>query len=434
MLGSNDGAPLRMMGQDVLYDSSFLKFEMPDYWQAFDTLTNPRVISQGTIRAPGLTPPDRIVVSNWGTLADNPWHVPLQTGRPFVREGEMELDSAVALYWNPVTLAPGETKTYATMYGLGGITRTIGDLALGLTSPTEIEAASEFTIVAYVQNTRGVIRNLDLVLEMPPGFEIIRMPSDLHRDTLEYMDTFQVAWRVKSPDRGGTGNFVVRAFVGGEQVAQVFRSITVKAPVLDVIVDLPKEIPIRDGRFDPVPVRVRISNVGDVRALGPYILLTLDGLEWSSSQTIVRRLIDLKPGESYEALWNLQPAVRVSDLVEAGITVSVQALHMDPIILYETVKVPDLERRIQLRAYPLVDFPWWRAELYAVELPEFVELLLDASYRGDVTLANISRGQLTVAGNETRGNVFSSVDKDAAYSGGGSWRWGCAGYRAVADV
>ena len=51
------------------------------------------------------------------------------------------------------------------------------------------------------------------------------------------MDTFQVAW-VKSPDRGELGNFVVRAFVGGEQVAQVFRSITVKAPVLDVIVDL----------------------------------------------------------------------------------------------------------------------------------------------------------------------------------------------------
>src|SRR5690606_11515619 len=81
-------------------------------------------------------------------------------GRDFTRAGEeFVLDSAVALYWDPRPLAPGESRRYITYYGLGGITIAPGHLSLGVTSPQRVEGSCTdpvvFEIRAYAANRRA---------------------------------------------------------------------------------------------------------------------------------------------------------------------------------------------------------------------------------------------------------------------------------------
>jgi hypothetical protein len=115
MLGSNDGAPLRAGDRAIATAMQMYGTDLPEYWQAFDSLSEPAVISQGTLRAPGISPPDHVEMVDWGTLADAPWEYPFPAGADFTRRGEEAQDTAVALYWHAAPLKPGETRAYATL-------------------------------------------------------------------------------------------------------------------------------------------------------------------------------------------------------------------------------------------------------------------------------------------------------------------------------
>ena len=65
MLGANDGAPFRIRERAVTTDTLFRRDAMPDFWQAFDSLSDPEVMSQGTLKGPGVTTPDRVYFTNW---------------------------------------------------------------------------------------------------------------------------------------------------------------------------------------------------------------------------------------------------------------------------------------------------------------------------------------------------------------------------------
>ena len=67
MLGGNDDAPFRVQGTgSVTTETEFTGDSIPQYWQAFDSLTDPTVVSQGTfIRREDLKP-DKVQFANWG--------------------------------------------------------------------------------------------------------------------------------------------------------------------------------------------------------------------------------------------------------------------------------------------------------------------------------------------------------------------------------
>src|SRR5690606_38818179 len=49
MLGANDGAPFQVSGEALISDMAFRGAAIPDYFQAFDSLADPQVVSQGTL-------------------------------------------------------------------------------------------------------------------------------------------------------------------------------------------------------------------------------------------------------------------------------------------------------------------------------------------------------------------------------------------------
>ncbi len=183
--------------------------EIPDYWQAFDNLTDPTVISQGILRGTGVTPPDIALFADWGTLADDPWLPALKPAQGFMRKGENDPDTAMAVLWNPVTLEPGKTMTYVTYYGIGYITVNPGVITLGLSTPAETtfedERTQPFTVTGYLQNT-GKFEGHDVVmtLTVPEGLQLCGgSPQSTTQSVLKPGEEMQGSWVLIANGKSG---------------------------------------------------------------------------------------------------------------------------------------------------------------------------------------------------------------------------------------
>lgn len=201
-LGTNDGAPFRIGEDAIISEIQYTEKSILDYWQTFDNLSSPNIIAQGTLLFPEkkVFPPNKIALVNWGTLVDHPWDFPYKKGRSFIRSGELEKDTALALYWTPKILQASETQDYNTIYGLGGLTMAAGELTIGITAPAEVALSSktEFLIVAYILNSGGFdSKNTTVHFELPKGFEIKNKKSSINLGTLISGQTKQVPIKVK---------------------------------------------------------------------------------------------------------------------------------------------------------------------------------------------------------------------------------------------
>lgn len=317
MLGANDGAPFRVGEQAILTDASFQSHDLPDFWQAFDSLTDPRVIGQGTFRGPDITPPDRVYLSNWGALADGVWDFSFVPGRDFTRLGEFnELDSAMALYWDPVTFAPGESRRYVTQYGLGGISIVRGSLSLGITSPASIDAAREtsFPVVVYVQNA-GEGEALDVAVRIcvPRG---LSLPGNQSCDTRRLGDLpvgreAQVSWNVQLAGAvGGELEYTVEATAENlPEPVRVSRKIDILGPPkLEIEIDAPTgKIEGYFNRWSPPrqPIVATVTNVGATTAKDVVLSFSAPvGMELTAVDRADRLIGELRPNESRSVTWS----------------------------------------------------------------------------------------------------------------------------------
>lgn len=237
MLGSNDAAPFRIGDQEYRSEHSFKGKEVMDFWQTFDHLTSPNVIAQGTLSFwdANVIAPNRMVLVNWGTLADRPWSFNYKEGRSFVREGELDHDTALGLYWDPITLAPGESRVVKTLYGLGGVTLVSGELSLGLAAPAEVAAASKSSIlmVGYVLNTGGFdSKKTVLKFDLPQGLTLVDGQKEVSLGTIGAGNSRQVAIRVKVAPNAITGQKTIRVIVDSETLESnlLERSIHILGP------------------------------------------------------------------------------------------------------------------------------------------------------------------------------------------------------------
>jgi hypothetical protein len=114
MLGDNDGAPIYVPGDGLKvtekeYAGKDLTFK---YWKAYNRQDAPNVVSTGILYGK-LTYPDKMVIANWKQSKQTIWDYPVDESKSVLG------DSAVLLYFNPTSLASGETKEIITGYGSG---------------------------------------------------------------------------------------------------------------------------------------------------------------------------------------------------------------------------------------------------------------------------------------------------------------------------
>jgi hypothetical protein len=188
-LGSNDGAPFRVPSYgNVTKELELTGNAIPAFWQAFDSLENPSVFSTGTFYQNISECPDKVQFAYWGDINDTTWNYRIN------EEKSLTWDSAVALYWNPVSVKPGERREYVTYYGMGMFLQQDlrPPLTVSVSAPKELTASADrscylpnpFNISAYISNISEVTAaNAKVKLVLPE--EIILVTDNTAENTSE---------------------------------------------------------------------------------------------------------------------------------------------------------------------------------------------------------------------------------------------------------
>ncbi len=235
MLGENDGSPIRVPETGVLvYESEFVGSDVPMFWQSFDSVDNPNVVAQGTLYGWDDIKPDKFVAAYWWNLRETVFDYTTSSRT-------IASDSAVAVYFNPSSIAPGQTKTFTTYYGIGDITGANSEngYAVALTGPTNVNIAGNdyypnpVKLGGYIENySNDTMQNVSAVIELPSGLTFAN--NDIDTKLLNEILTSQKKdfwWNVNVEKQSTTQSFTykVNIYVGGELAKTVERVLNVPA-------------------------------------------------------------------------------------------------------------------------------------------------------------------------------------------------------------
>lgn len=232
MLGNNDAAPFRIPGYGaVTTELELTGSNIPDYWQAFDSLTNPSVIAQGTLLRTE-NKPDKVQFTNWGRVYNTMWDYT-------IRPGSANGDSAVSVYWNPLTLQPGESKTYVTYYGLSEFMQDLrGNIGLTLNRIPSIEATTSgyypnpIAVTGYIiNNGNAMLNNVKAKITLPSGMRVYDDQIELSIGSIGVGTTRDFAWDVILPEfqTETTLNYTVEVSADNTDTKSLSYSFTVPA-------------------------------------------------------------------------------------------------------------------------------------------------------------------------------------------------------------
>jgi hypothetical protein len=238
-IGSNDGVPFLIPGQDRLCDTTqdLSGAAVPQYIQAFerDDVSNPGTIARVQLKLGGnVEPPSRITLGAYpdpklGEKMNDKrcmqektgWDVPVYPIKT-IPPG----DSCVTMYWPMESLAAGASRELGFAYGLGDVAASESGGQLGLTADGNRTPGGELTVTAYVTNPGA---NHTVTLTLPKGFEM----SDGGAATRPVPAAAGVSrmspvtWKVKA---GAAGDYTLKA-ESSTGAAQT-KKITIKAKTL----------------------------------------------------------------------------------------------------------------------------------------------------------------------------------------------------------
>ncbi len=254
MLGPNDGAPFRIPGTGaVTHEMEFDSASIPNYYLAFDDLTNPTVVSQGTLQGELATKPDRFVTADWSNIVSTEYDFTVDPDKPFDGSDGDYPDSAVGVYWFSASLGSGESGDFVTYYGVGSVEIDGAvPLVVGLTSPGNLSVIDKelspnpFTIVAFLENSAvGVTETLTGItteLSLPFGLELASGETALKTvDDLAVGANTQVSWNVNGTGIiGGDLWYTVEVAVTNTGVSPNSKSVSKRITLADSVTGFAK--------------------------------------------------------------------------------------------------------------------------------------------------------------------------------------------------
>ncbi len=408
MLGTNDGAPFRIGETEIISDLSLNKDQYPDFWQAFDSLSKPSVIAQGSLKGEGITQPDKVIFTNWGKPAAKPWDFQLEPGRDFTRLGEDELDSAVAMYWNPRKLNPGEEYEVVIYYGLGGISFAPGNTFLGISAPAEVQynigSSRNYSVILYLEHRgEAKAKNVKVKLSLPKGLETTTGKPEIHLNELTPGITKQFVWEIK-PNGSFQGNtaFEIKVIGDGLESNQVKRDIKIIGPPLLEVTTIYPELKIVNHRLEPNPfvLPVKIKNVGQAKAYGIKALFNPGaGIQLASGERIEKYLAELAPNSEATVNWQISP---LEGATKGDFQVAISGSNIKQLTFSGEFLVPALAVKIGFtNPGTLRPGQVFNCDLYALNLMGAKKFTLDVKYNPEqLRLVYISRGTFLVEGQD----------------------------------
>jgi hypothetical protein len=166
MVGDNDGAPYFILGTgQVTQQAEWNGVNVPDYWISYESATfDPASLKgRGQLAGNNAIKPERFVIADWPQAHGTVWDYAVNSSDPVTN------DSAVILYYNPVTLSAGQTRTVRTFYGIAPAGETaqleltgleVTQAVQDLENSVEIIQDKPTFVRAHVHSTSGTVGNV----------------------------------------------------------------------------------------------------------------------------------------------------------------------------------------------------------------------------------------------------------------------------------
>lgn len=197
MLGDNDAAPFRVNGLNITKETEFAGEDIPQTWMAFDSLSEPGVVSQGTFfKEEEETKPDKVQFTNWGRVRSIDWNY-------IINQNSSNGDSAVTMTWDEKSLEVGESYTYCTYYGLSELTYDlVPPIALGVyVDNTTLQYQGSYYQVnatAYIQNIGdGNAKDVKLWIETDNNFNLASVSDKKEISVMKPGDADTCTWTLR---------------------------------------------------------------------------------------------------------------------------------------------------------------------------------------------------------------------------------------------
>lgn len=234
----NDGAPFRVPGDGIVttekeYDGA----AVPENFSVFQNITDSIHVANAVLKDAQSLPPDRLVIAQWPGIDNSSYDYTINPSAYITN------DSAYAVYWNPSTLAPGESRTYVTAFGLGQLlTDLTPPLALGVSAPSTLTvdnnaySPNPFTVTATVLNNgTATATNVALSINLPAGLSLDSGNTTLSVGDLAVGQQRQVSWSVKAADQNSqqTLTYSIAASASNASTKTLSKQITIPAVLVD---------------------------------------------------------------------------------------------------------------------------------------------------------------------------------------------------------
>lgn len=314
-LNYNDGAPFRVPGVGpITTEMDFVGASVPDTFQVFYNLTDSEHVAAATLKSGGATSPDRFIIAQWPEIWDTFWDYTITPG------ARITSDSAYAVYWNPITLAPGASRTYTTFYGLAELdVDLLPPLALGVSGPAELSviggqySPNPFNVVATIfNNGNATATDVEVTVNLPAGLSLESGSLTQSIGNLPVGEEHQISWSVRASAQSSetTLTYSVTATASNAEPKTVERDLFL--PFLQLRSDLTitktdSPDPARLGSI--LTYTVTVINKGTAPAVGVVMrdtlpsatafpsMTTTKGNCSRSLRTINCNIGDLAPGE-----------------------------------------------------------------------------------------------------------------------------------------
>ncbi len=199
LLGDSDSIPYMIPGNSKIDDETeFKDKEVPIFWYSFDQLKKPKIRSIGTLDAPDLVMPDRILFTNWKRLDNNIWKFKYDSGRSFKRSLLGRRDSAVALYYNIKDIEPGKSYIASTKYGVYSVKKNHGRMwSTVFGGEREVDLGQIFPVTLEVKNISKIdLKNCLIELEVPSFLKVATSLGEVYSPLIKRVSSFDAGDKV----------------------------------------------------------------------------------------------------------------------------------------------------------------------------------------------------------------------------------------------
>lgn len=310
----------------IMAETDYHGSAVPEYFEMFDDILSPKVAVRNTLSAQDATAPDRAAFGYWFNMQGNDWdYTPIP-------------DRAVAdygwtLWWEPVLLNPGESRTIITYFGMAAASSSwtskngnIGSVAqqdpfcVAVQGPRSLKISYDpylpsdtmlqnnpFNIKAYVYNLYTgdtTLKDVQVHLTLPEGLELVSGTATQEISSIPpESEGLPVTWEVKANGKV-TGNLSYMVSVSGSPGLQ-------KTVVRNIVVPSTGTTQFKVGwQMVSAPFKFSDSRIEEALNLAAD---TYAAFSWDPQEQDYATVTNLSPGKGFWLNSSIdRPVTRVS--------------------------------------------------------------------------------------------------------------------------